>query len=357
MTLLDASASRLDLLAREAPVVDLLRSVLKVGDPGTQSVLDAFVEAYGGMVRGEPFSETGYLAMRQIYAATRGWIDQVVDAKINEIFPPPPASDLASPLFGDFSAAAIDGIVQTLDRDGLYLFDRPLPPDALEELLCVMERVPLCDQYGGGQAHLADLDASRARYMVEESHLYADETPWRMVADPVLLGIVGRYLRCQPVMDSLSAFATFPGSGDAEELSRSAQLFHADKDRLSFIKLFVYLSDVDRQTGPHVYVAGSHRTKPDHLWRDGRFSDEEVAAAYPADAVRTVVGPRGTLFLADTRGIHKGLPVQSGRRLMFQIEYSNSCAGKHYPAEFRLADNPPARKLGDEHPRLLMRFD
>jgi hypothetical protein len=357
MTANIASPSRLELLARERPVVDMLRSVLKVPDPQTQSVLDAFVDAYAGMTRGEPFTEAGYQAMRQICSATRGWVDQIVEAKICEIFPPPPPADFASPLLGDLTAAGIEEVGQSLDRDGVHLFDRPMPAEWLRRLTELVERTPLRDQYGGDWTSLAAADKTRARYMADERGLYADDAPWHVVADPALLAIVGRYLHCQPVMDSIYAYATFPGASDQEEMSRSAQLFHADKDRISFIKFFVYLSDVDNESGPHVYIAGSHRTKPDTLWRDGRFSDEEVVSAYPAGAVRKIIGPAGTMFLADTRGIHKGLPVKRGRRLMFQIEYSNSCAGKHYPMAFRRAENGLVETLGRTYPRLVMRFD
>jgi hypothetical protein len=351
------SPSRQELLTRETPVVDMLRSVLKVPDPQSQSVLDAFVDAYGGMTRGAPFTEIGYQAMRQIYSATRGWIDQIIDAKICEIFPPPPPADLVSPLFGDVTGAGIEDVARTLDRDGVYLFDQPMPAEALRRLTELVEDTPLRDQYGGDWTSLAAAGKMRARYMFDERGLYAGEATWQVAADPALLSIVGTYLRCQPVMDSIYAYATFPAESDEEEMSRSAQMFHADKDRISFIKFFVYLTDVDEASGPHVYMAGSHRAKPDSLWRDGRFSDEEVVAAYPAESVRKITGRAGTMFLADTRGIHKGLPVQQGRRLMFQIEYSNSCAGKHYPMNFRRAENALLDSLGQRYPRLVMRFD
>jgi hypothetical protein len=115
-----------------------------------------------------------------------------------------------------------------------------------------------------------------------------------------------------------------------QEQSAAAQLFHFDLDRLSFLKFFVYLTDVTPLNGPHCYVAGSHRGfKNAKLQRDGRFSDAEIKAHYPSEEVQ-IVGQKGTIFVADTKGFHKGLPLESGERLIFQIEFSNSLFGAPY---------------------------
>jgi ectoine hydroxylase-related dioxygenase (phytanoyl-CoA dioxygenase family) len=115
-----------------------------------------------------------------------------------------------------------------------------------------------------------------------------------------------------------------------QERSSAAQLYHFDLDRLSFLKFFIYLSDVDVTNGPHCYIAGSHRGfKSVELLRDGRFSDDEIKRHYPNEEVR-ITGKRGTIFVADTKGFHRGLPLESGERLIFQIEFCNSLFGAPY---------------------------
>ena len=37
------------------------------------------------------------------------------------------------------------------------------------------------------------------------------------------------------------------------------QKFHRDYESFNFIKLFVYLTDVDKDFGPHQYIIGSHK--------------------------------------------------------------------------------------------------
>ena len=92
----------------------------------------------------------------------------------------------------------------------------------------------------------------------------------------------------------------------------------------------LYLTDVDENTGPHSYIRGSHQGyRGAAFTRDGRFSDEEVAAAYPKEELR-ICGPTGTVFIADTKGLHKGNPLIEGERLMFQIQFVNSLFGAPY---------------------------
>ena len=101
-------------------------------------------------------------------------------------------------------------------------------------------------------------------------------------------------------------------------------------DRIKFLKVFFYLTDVDADTGSHCYVPASHRRKPAALLRDGRYSDEEITRHYGSTPVE-ITGRRGTILLADTRGIHKGKPLARGERLILQFELAPSLFGQYYP--------------------------
>jgi hypothetical protein len=154
-------------------------------------------------------------------------------------------------------------------------------------------------------------------------------TTQRLVADPVLVDISQRYFRTRPVFDFVALWWNTAYLSSAS--SEAAQLYHFDMDRLKFVKFFIYLTDVGPQNGPHTYVAGSHRRKPRALHRDGRFSDHEVERHYnPADIIE-ITGPRGTVFVADTRGFHKGTLPIAGDRLLLQIEFATNLFGQTYP--------------------------
>jgi hypothetical protein len=138
--------------------------------------------------------------------------------------------------------------------------------------------------------------------------------------------------------------------------SAAAQQFHFDLDRLRFVKLFVYLSDVDERTGPHVYVRGSHRLKPAHLRRDGRHADEVVEQAYPGRA-EPITGDRGSMFLADTLGLHKGLELVDGHRLVFQLEWATSLFGAPFTRPSITHAVPGLVRQAAAHPWAYQRFD
>ena len=62
---------------------------------------------------------------------------------------------------------------------------------------------------------------------------------------------------------------------------------------------------------------------------DGRHSDEEIGRHYP-DKIVELGGARGTIFVVDTRGFHKGKMLNQGNRLMFQILLVDSLFGHNY---------------------------
>jgi ectoine hydroxylase-related dioxygenase (phytanoyl-CoA dioxygenase family) len=152
-----------------------------------------------------------------------------------------------------------------------------------------------------------------------------------------------------------TAFGTRPDSS-------AAQLWHFDMDRLRWIKFFVYLTDVTLESGPHCFVAGSHRTGgiPQDL-RDlgyARITDDVVDRHYPREAIKEFVAPRGSILAEDTRGLHKGKPAIKGDRLMLEFEFSNSLFGGNPVHAARLTEFRDAQfeRFVGEHRRLLQRW-
>ncbi len=123
--------------------------------------------------------------------------------------------------------------------------------------------------------------------------------------------------------------------------SSSAQRFHYDVDRAAFVKMFVYLTDVDLSNGAHTYVRGSHGEKPKELLHGGRLKDEEIARHYPRETWEIITGPKGTVFFADTQGFHKGGKVEQGARAMLQVNLALDRFGVPEPPIGR-ADGAPA---------------
>src|SRR6202008_1618571 len=71
---------------------------------------------------------------------------------------------------------------------------------------------------------------------------------------PALLGLAAPYLECKPTISALGLRWSFPAEGDSSAL----QAFHRDSEDWRYLKVLVYLTDVDEESGPHVYLHGSH---------------------------------------------------------------------------------------------------
>ena len=144
--------------------------------------------------------------------------------------------------------------------------------------------------------------------------------------DPYILSMVMKYLGCAPVHVQTNIWFSFPTVKDKNNLSTNAQMYHQDKEFVKFIKVFIYLSDVGPDNGPHGYVVGSHVDEAHtHGYGFGqRILDEDVARLYGADRVKSLVAPAGTITFGDTSCVHKGVPVEAGHRVMLQLEYASS---------------------------------
>lgn len=133
--------------------------------------------------------------------------------------------------------------------------------------------------------------------------------------DPRLLALATGYIGCTPTISAIMLRWSFPNDAPGT----SVQAFHRDSDDWRFLKVFVYLTDVDEGAGPHVYVRGTHRANA--TLRLKTFTDQAIEETY-GDARLVVTGKRGFAFAADTYGVHKGMVPITRPRLLLQIQYS-----------------------------------
>lgn len=132
-----------------------------------------------------------------------------------------------------------------------------------------------------------------------------------------ILKVAEGFLGVKPTISYMSAWWSFATNDEALE----AENFHRDVDGITFLKFFCFLTDVNEENGPHVYVPHSSNSIK---FRDSirRFSDKEVINEFGEDSIKYITGSAGSNFLEDTFGLHKGLKLKSGRRLIFQVIYS-----------------------------------
>jgi hypothetical protein len=121
---------------------------------------------------------------------------------------------------------------------------------------------------------------------------------------------------------------SFPAEGASrDELSRVAQdTFHFDLGDWQQLKFFFYITDVEFETGAHVYARGSHARRPlaDQLSPFSSRPVAKVVALRGAEAIEVITSPAGTGFVKDPFGYHTGSAVRRGRRLIFELSFGIS---------------------------------
>ena len=247
----------------------------------------------------------------------------------------------ASGVLGDMAGEAGTTALQNLQRDGYHVVPGALPEAVCQRLMQFALATPasvrpMDGESKSGPAVMARYEpaAPRAvRYDYPVAELLAQPEVQDLMADASLLALAQRYLNARPRLDVLSMWwhTNFHSQPDSE----AAQYYHFDLDRFKWLKVFVYLTDVGPQDGPHSFIQGSHAPGaiPQEFLQRGyaRLPDEDVLGSYGAAREVRFTAPRGTIIVEDTRGLHKGNPVSGNSRLILQLQLSNSLFGTPYP--------------------------
>jgi hypothetical protein len=211
-------------------------------------------------------------------------------------------------------------VIDHLERDGFAMLDGLMTPEMTAEMREYFLRQPLYAPYLPNsprvlidQAHTLDSHV----FFHDDEAVIACPHALDIANNPRILAVMEAVLGCKPTIGYMAAWWSMP---TADGVPRQAENFHRDVDDLRFIKLFVYLTDVDSDSGPHEFIRGSHVDPKLMVIR--RYTDDEVVTAFGAERQVTFTGPAGSAFIENTFGMHRGLPVRKGRRLIFQVVYS-----------------------------------
>lgn len=279
-------------------------------------------------------------AMVYFFCRTGGrfndWCSRLISSRWRPIALPSKAGVL-----GDMSGDDGHKALQQLQDKGYVTFERALSADVCERLMKFALHTPAVVRPMDGEARSAEAkmaiyDANKpqaVRYDYLVNDLLANQDVQLLLSDPSLLALAESYLNARPRFDVLSMWwhTNFHSQPDSE----AAQFYHFDLDRLKWLKVFIYLTDVGPQDGPHSFIEGSHAPGgiPQNLLDKGyaRLSDAEVLSNYGSCKEIRFAAPRGTIIVEDTRGLHKGNAVSGNSRLILQLQLSNSLFGAVYP--------------------------
>jgi Phytanoyl-CoA dioxygenase (PhyH) len=158
------------------------------------------------------------------------------------------------------------------------------------------------------------------------------DDPWLSVCtDRRLLDLANAYLGLWSKLEYLDLWYTAPHGDDTDR--RGSQRWHRDYDDRYLLKVFVYLRDVDEGTGPFQYVPGSQPGgRFDDVWPWSPMSEsyppQEELATRIEPVAKTLTGPKGTMFLCNTSGFHRGGYVADTPRVLATASYCSPASLK-----------------------------
>jgi hypothetical protein len=246
----------------------------------------------------------------------------------------PPTATTAPSQFADIRA---DEVAAELKKTGLYA-GLTLPAAIQKEIEQFARNTPCFGNFDRKLEFLAGehADAERrfGRTILSGHHfekILQCEAAIAVQQDPLLLNVARHYLGGQAKLITTRTWWSFPTKSASDaDLSRASFKFHFDLDDWRMLKFFFYLTDVDADAGPHVYVRGSHnrRRLKHQLTLLVGHAAEEVLGFYGEENAVTLTGKAGYGFVEDPFGFHMGTLAKQTPRLMMEVGFGVSKPSK-----------------------------
>lgn len=110
--------------------------------------------------------------------------------------------------------------------------------------------------------------------------------------------------------------------------------WHRDSPTSHQLKVLIYLSDVNKGNGQFQYIENTYKKLNifkgilRYKWGSKyRFTEKEISQ-YLKDfnlKIIDIIGQKGTIVIVDTKGIHRGSPIEVGKRYaIFNYYYKNN---------------------------------
>ena len=240
------------------------------------------------------------------------------------------SADLPPSMFEGIEPQAV---VDSLKAEGL--FSGLVLPDAIHrEITKFANETPCFGNFDRGLEFLAprhgEAEARHGRPILSGHHFERAlhcEAVLAVQRDPLLSAVARQYLGAQAQLITTRIWWSFPTkASEADRSLASLDKYHFDLDDWRMLKFFFYLVDVDEDTGPHVYVKGSHnrrRLKHQLTLLVGHPADE-ILDFYGPDKAMTLTGKAGHGFVEDPFGFHMGTVAKAAPRLMMEVGFGVS---------------------------------
>jgi hypothetical protein len=231
-------------------------------------------------------------------------------------------------IFGKVDLPTIKNISEEISNNGYSVLPFKIPEDMIKEIMQrakQLEYTFMDDSLKGKfpKGKIDDFnDFPYAKANASEEDLKKDDKIMSICTDPVLISILQTTLKAKVDLLHLYMWWSFKIKNPSDI---AAQYFHYDLDSMRWLKIFIYLTDVDTNKGPHVAIPGTHKLGAKNYTllgkRYNRITDEEMSKLQ-IGKVEEFEGKAGTIIIGDTRCWHKGKEVVEGNRLILQPTFA-----------------------------------
>ena len=139
-----------------------------------------------------------------------------------------------------------------------------------------------------------------------------------IINDENILSTASLYFNSPFKLDYASVWWSFKNE---DIISEKTQFFHRDLDSFNLLKFFIYLTDVDENSGSNQYILFSHKNNFNKKISRKTFKEDDIGTNLNKDLF-TFTGKSGSVIAADTFGFHRGKTPKSNDRLMLVLAFS-----------------------------------
>lgn len=148
---------------------------------------------------------------------------------------------------------------------------------------------------------------------------------------PPLLELITSYFGFFPTLYNVEVWFSLPHKNSP----LSTEFFHRDGDDKHLLKVYLPLSPIGPENGPFQYIRSSHRPKlfdkyrlPSRTTNESLPKHRTASLALNEDLANhpdcfTYLADLYSICIADTNGIHRGVPLQTGSRIQIVFTYTS----------------------------------
>lgn len=176
----------------------------------------------------------------------------------------------------------------------------------------------------------------------------------KLAMHPDVLAVVSRYFGFLPILYRINLLY----SPSDSQVDRSSQFFHLDPEDWKQVKIFVWVEDVDENTGPFILLPADLSVKVRRAIRytNSRVTDEEMFRTVSEKNLVACTGPAGTMAFCDTSMcFHMGSRAGTRPRHAIMIQYITPFAAV-FPMEGKIEKTPLGEKARPPQPTVLEKY-